>query len=106
MWGTWLIFSLAGVIVVALLLGLVVLGSPLIAIVIAVVVGAALLGLASMRRSQEYVDRDEGSARRQDRAEMIARNEDDRGAPAVGPGGELPPNPGAPPRSEQAGTAS
>jgi hypothetical protein len=103
MWATWLLLSLGGVIAVALLVGLVVLGSPLLAVVIAAVAGAGLLGLAAMRRSGEYVERDERRSRERDRAEVIASQEPDRGAPAAAEGGEVPPNPGAPTRSEQAG---
>jgi len=106
MWGTWLFLSLGAILAVALLLGLVAFGSPLLAVLIAVLVGGALLVVASMRRSGEYVDRDEHSARERDQAEVIASNEPDRGAPVAARGGEVPPNPGAPSRSEQAGAAS
>ena len=103
--GTLAVIFLGAVLGVALLFGLVVLGSPLLAVLTAAIAGAALLGIAAMRRSGEYVDRDEAASRARDRSEVIASHEPDRGGPAAAPGGEVPPNPGAPTRAERAGTA-
>jgi len=104
MWGSWIGLALIGGLAFALLLGLVVLGSPIIAVIIAAIVGLGLLAAASMRRSREYTDRAEARTRSRDRADVAASREADRGAPAQAPGGELPPNPGAPERSERAGS--
>lgn len=106
MWGSWILLSLGGIVIVALFVGLVAFGSPLLAVLIAAIAGGALLVVASMQRSGEYVDRDEAGRRARDQAEIIASDEPERGAPAAAPGGEVPPNPGAPSRSEQAGAAS
>jgi hypothetical protein len=89
MWGSWLALSLIGVIVIALLLGLVVLGSPLLAILISVVVGGALLGAAALQRSSEHVEAERVS-REGDVAEITTRHGSRHGAPARGEGGPPP----------------
>jgi hypothetical protein len=105
MWGTWVMLSIAGILALALLLGLVVLASPLFAIVIAALGGLALLAVASLRRSDEYVERDERPRVGRDAADVAAAPRPDRGAPAGGEGsgaaggGRLPATPGGPTRS-------
>jgi hypothetical protein len=103
MWGSWSVLSIAGLLAGALLLGLVVLGSPIFAVVIAAVGGLALLAFASLRRSDEYVERDERARVRRDAADVAASSRPDRGAPAGGEGSgaphELPATPGGPTRS-------
>jgi hypothetical protein len=98
MYGTW--FNLtAGLAVgiVALVIGLVIAASPLLAVVIALFLGGLAAFGAALRRSGEYVEGSEGERRRSSR-EVGPKPS---GAPASGEGdsaGTLPPNPGAPTR--------
>ena len=103
MWGSWSVLTIAGLLAAALLIGLVFLGSPIFAVVIAVVGGLILLGFAALRRSDEYVEGDERARVRRDAADLAASSQPDRGAPAGGEGsgrgGELPAAPGGPTRA-------
>lgn len=82
MWGIWFIlvvgFTAA---LLAVPIGLVAFASPLIAVLIFVVIGGAMLAVAAFRRSAEYVERSEGEP---GRAESAPRS---GGAPASGEGG-------------------
>jgi hypothetical protein len=104
MWGSWSVLSLAGVVAAGLLIGLIVLGSPLFAVVIAAAGALAFVAFAALRRSDEYVERSERARVRRDAADIAASSQPDRGAPAGGEGGsgtrtELPATPGGPTRS-------
>jgi uncharacterized membrane protein len=103
MWGNWSVVLLSGVGILLIALGFAFFGL-IFGLVFALIVIGAIIGLAVMRRSNEYVERDEPARVRRDSADISAAGESDRGAPAAvdgtpaAPAGTLPASPRGPSR--------
>jgi hypothetical protein len=103
MWGNWLVLSAGGTLAVAALIGLVVLGSPIFAIVIAMVLGLVLLVVAALRRSEESTRGGSPAGASRNALDRAATGSRDRGAPAGTEGtgdAPLPASPAGPSRAE------